>query len=225
MLKYNLLAKGLITEDCQKMGKSILVIGAGGHARSVIDAVLSCGEYDKIAVLEDFGAQEVLGYKVIGKVSEAQNFLGEYQNAVVAVGDNDFRLKTIDYLKGLGFNLPCIIHKTAYISCFSSIGEGSVVLGSSIINANVKIGMGVIINSSVTVEHDCIVSDGVHLSPNAVLCGGVIVGNKTWIGSGATVIDHINIGKNVIIGAGSVVIRNICDNVKAYGNPARIKGE
>ena len=205
------------------MGKSILVIGAGGHAKSVIDALLSVGEYDKIAVLEDFGTKEILGFKVIGKVNEAKKFLDEYQNAVVAVGDNDYRLKTINYLKGLGYNLPCIIHKKAYVSRFSSIREGSVVLGGAFINANVKIGIGVIINSSVTVEHDCIVADGVHLSPNSVVCGGVIVGDKTWIGSGATVIDHINIGKKVIIGAGSVVIRNMQDNVTAYGNPARVK--
>ena len=205
------------------MSKSILVIGAGGHAKSVIDALLSGGEYDKIAVLEDFGVKEVLGFSVIGKVDEAKNFLDEYKNAVVAVGDNAYRLKTIDYLKSIGFDLPCIKHKTAYVSGFSSIGEGSVVLGSSIINANAKIGRGVIINSQVTVEHDCFVADGVHLSPNSVLCGGVNVGNSTWIGSGATVIDHINIGENVIIGAGSVVIRNIQDNVTAYGNPARIK--
>lgn len=207
------------------MSKSILVIGAGGHARSVIDALTSSGEYDKIAVLEDFGTPEVLGYQVIGKVNEAGKFLDEYKNAVVAVGDNDYRLKTIEYLKDLGFDLPCIIHKTAYVSDFSSIGEGSVVLGVSLINANVKIGKGVIINSSVTVEHDCVVSDGVHISPNSVLCGGVTVGNNSWLGSGATVIDHINIGKNVIIGAGSVVIRNIGDNVTAYGNPAKVKGE
>ena len=205
------------------MSKSILVVGAGGHARSVIDALFSGGEYDKIAVLEDFGAKQVLGCKVIGKVNKAGGLLAEYQNAVVAVGDNNYRLRTLDYLKGLGFKLPYIKHKTAYVSESSCIGEGGVVLGTSFINANAKIGMGVIVNSSVTVEHDCVVSDGVHLSPNSVLCGGVTVGKGTWIGSGATVIDHISIGKNVIIGAGSVVIQNVQDDVTAYGNPARVK--
>lgn len=205
------------------MSKSILVIGAGGHAKSVIDALLSDGEYGKIAILEDFDAREVLGFQVIGKVNEAFKFIDEYPRAVVAVGDNNYRLKTIGYLKGLGFELPCIRHKTAYISRFSTVGEGSVVLGASMINANAKVGRGVIINSSVTVEHDCVVADGVHLSPNSVLCGGTNIGDSTWIGAGATVIDHINIGKNVIIGAGSVVVRNIKDNITAYGNPARVK--
>lgn len=207
------------------MSKNILVIGAGGHAKSVIDALISCGEYEKIALLEDFGACEVLGFNVIGKVSEAGKFLDEYKNAVVAVGDNEYRLKTMNELKRIGFNFPVIKHKTAYLSRFSTICDGSVLLANSVVNANTKIGRGVIINSSVTVEHDCEISDGVHLSPNSVLCGVVFVGAGTWIGSGATVIDHIIIGKNSIIGAGSVVIRNIGDNVTAYGNPAKIHGK
>lgn len=205
------------------MSKNILVIGAGGHAKSVIDALISCGEYEKIAVLEDFGAEEVLGFKVIGKVSNASSYLDEYENAVVAVGNNEFRLNTINKLKQIGFNLPVIKHKTAYLSCFSTVGEGSVLLANSVINANVRIGRGVIINSSVTVEHDCEISDGVHLSPNSVLCGAVSVGTGTWIGAGATVIDHINIGQKSIIGAGSVVIRDINNSVTAYGNPSKVK--
>lgn len=205
------------------MSKNILVIGAGGHAKSVIDALISCGEYEKIAVLEDFGAEEVLGFKVIGKVSDALSYLDEYENAVVAVGNNQFRLKTINELKQIGFKLPVIKHKTAYLSCFSIVGEGSVLLANSVINAGAEIGRGVIINSSVTVEHDCEISDGVHLSPNSVLCGAVSVGTGTWIGAGATVIDHINIGQKSIIGAGSVVIRDINNSVTAYGNPAKIK--
>lgn len=205
------------------MSKNILVIGAGGHAKSVIDALISCGEYKKIAVLEDFGAEEVLSFKVIGKVSDASKFLDEYENAVVAVGNNQFRLKTINELKQIGFKLPVIKHKTAYLSSFSTVGEGSVLLANSVINAGAEIGRGVIINSSVTVEHDCEISDGVHLSPNSVLCGAVSVGSETWIGAGATVIDHINIGRNSVVGAGSVVIRDINDSVTAYGNPAKIK--
>lgn len=205
------------------MSKNILVIGAGGHAKSVIDALISCGEYEKIAVLEDFGAEEVLGFKVIGKVSDASSYLDEYENAVVAVGNNQFRLKTINELKQIGFKLPVIKHKTAYLSCFSIVGEGSVLLANSVINAGAEIGRGVIINSSVTVEHDCEISDGVHLSPNSVLCGAVSVGTGTWIGAGATVIDHINIGQKSIIGAGSVVIRDVDDNVTAYGNPSKVK--
>ena len=205
------------------MSKNILVIGAGGHAKSVIDALISCGEYEKIAVLEDFGAEEVLGFKVIGKVSDASSYLDEYENAVVAVGNNEFRLNTINKLKQIGFNLPVIKHKTAYLSCFSTVGEGSVLLANSVINANVRIGRGVIINSSVTVEHDCEISDGVHLSPNSVLCGAVSVGTGTWIGAGATVIDHINIGQKSIIVAGSVVIRDVDDNDTAYGNPSKVK--
>lgn len=207
------------------MSKNILIIGAGGQAKSVIDTLTSSNEYEKIAVLEDFGAQEVLGFKVIGKVCDAEKFLDEYENAVVAVGNNEYRLKTMKVLKRKGFNLPVIRHKTAYVSDFASVGEGSVLFANSAVNATAKIGRGVIINTSVIVEHDCIVSDGVHLSPNSVLCGGVSVGTETWIGSGATVIDHIDIGEKSIIGAGSVVIRNIGDNVTAYGNPAKIKGE
>ncbi len=202
------------------MSKRILVIGAGGHAKSVLDALTSCGEYDEIAVLEDFGVKEVLGFKVIGKVSEAEIFLKDYDYAVVAVGNNDYRLKTMNELKKKGFKLPCVIHKTAYLSEYSTVGEGSVLLADSVVNANSKIGSGVIINTAATVDHDCEIDDGVHLSPNCALCGSVHIGKETWIGAGATVIDHINIGEKCIVGAGAVVVENFGNNIKAYGNPA-----
>ena len=99
------------------MSKNILIIGAGGHAKSVIDALISCGEYEKIAVLEDFGAKKVLGFEVVGKISDSGKFLNEYENAVVAVGNNEFRLNTINKLKQIGFNLPVFQQSAREVCC------------------------------------------------------------------------------------------------------------
>ncbi len=199
----------------------LLIVGARGHAHSVLDCAVSTGEYDDFAFLEDYGLKEVLGYPVLGKIDEAEKFIENYKNIVVAVGDNAFRLDQVRRLKALGFHLPILKHSTSYVSPYVSIGEGSVLLAQSVVNANAVIGMGCIINTGASVDHDCFVGDGVHISVKSSICGTVKVGDKTFVGAGTTVIEKLTIGSNVLIGAGSLVIRDIKDNCKAYGCPAK----
>ena len=200
---------------------NLIVVGAGGHAKSVLDAALSLKCFDKIAFLADFGENEVLGYPVIGKTNQAEMFADEYENAVVAVGNNEYRLKTTDKLLSMGFKMPALIHKTAYVSDKAQIGAGTVVLGNAFVNADSEIGRACIVNTAATVDHDCVVGNGVHISPNASLCGTVTVGDLSWICAGATVINNIRIGKSVTAGAGSVVIRDIPDTAAVRGVPAK----
>lgn len=201
---------------------SIVIVGAGGHAASVLDCLMSRGMYDKIGILTDDKAGEWRGIPILGKIEAAPEFASEYKNAVVAIGDNHFRLKCMDYLERSGYHLPVLTHKTAYVSPGASVGVGTVILGGSIVNNHAALGRGCIVNTMSSVDHDCILKDGVHISPNAVLCGSVTVGKSTWIGAGSTVIDHIGIGNEVVVGAGSLVLRDIPDQVKAFGHPAEI---
>jgi sugar O-acyltransferase (sialic acid O-acetyltransferase NeuD family) len=90
------------------------------------------------------------------------------------------------------------------------------------INALAKIGIGAICNTYSIIEHECIIGDFAHIAPGAVLCGNVKVGENSFVGAKSVIRENITIGKNVIIGAGSVVVKDIPDNVKVVGNPARI---
>ena len=90
------------------------------------------------------------------------------------------------------------------------------------INALAKIGIGAICNTYSVIEHECIIGDFAHIGPGAILCGNVHVGENSFVGAKSVVRENIHIGKNVLIGAGSVVVKDIPDNCKVVGNPARI---
>lgn len=202
----------------------ILIIGAGGHATSIIDCIVSNQLTKQIAILTDDRIGQWNGVPIIGNTKDAHVFKDEFKNAVVAVGNNKFRMSYLNYLKEIGYNLPALIHKTAYVSSNSTIEDGTVILGGAFVNGGCRIGKGCIVNTMASVDHDCVIHNGVHISPNSVLCGTVKVGEKTWIGAGSTVIDHISIGSNTVIGAGSLVLKDVLDNLLIYGSPAKAEG-
>lgn len=203
--------------------KNLLIIGAGGHGKVVADAAKLQNQWEKIAFLDD-DFQKIInvnGYAVLNNISSAIQYLHEFSDACVAIGNNEKRLEICKQLFEIGFYLPNIIHPTAVISDNVSLSSGSVIFANSVINPNASIGNACIINTAAVIEHDCILQDGVHISPNAALAGGVNIGKNSWIGMGSNIIGKIQIGSNVIVGAGSVVINNIPDNKKVAGVPAR----
>lgn len=203
--------------------KRLLILGAGGHAKVVADCALSSG-YDEIAFLDDNPTVKVvLGFPVIGKISEAKKFLNEYNEAFVALGNNSLRLNLLQHLADLGYKIPVIIHPSAVVSRFADVKSGTVVMPGAVVNARAQIGKGCIINTNVTVEHECIIGNGVHLSPSAALSGNVTVGEKTWICAGVTVGNNIEIGSKSVVASGAAVINDIPNNCMAAGVPAVVK--
>lgn len=206
--------------------RKLIIVGDGGHGRSVLDCVLSTREYDEIAFLVNYEIQEErkipdFCYYEESKVS-LEKLKNDYGNAVVALGDNSIRLEKMERLREIGFNLVSLVHGSAVVSQMSSIGEGTVILANASINAGTVIGCGCIINTKVNVDHDSIIEDGVHLSPGVSMGGYVHIGEKSWLGVGCSVRDRIVIGKDTVIGMGSVVTKNISDGVLAYGVPCRV---
>ena len=210
------------------MKNKILLIGAGGHCRSIIDSI-NKELYADIGILVSTNEQRiqqdsVLGISIIGTDADAQRlFMEGYSNAVIAlgsIGNPADRIELYTKYKAIGFNFPTIIDSTAIVSKNSFIGDGVFIAKGSVLNTGVCVGECVIINTGAIIDHDCNIGDFVHIGPNASLSGEVIVGRCAHIGVGSSIIQCICIGENTVVGAGSVVTRDIPPNCTAVGVPA-----
>lgn len=207
--------------------KEIVIIGAGGHAKVIIDIILQRKKNlnDNLlikGILDDSFSEneekDLFGIPIIGKVNKVLE-LSSNIYYVIAIGNNGIRKKISQNYKKLKY--ITLIHPRAIIGENVSIGIGTVLMAGSIINSHTKIGKHCIINTGSIIEHDNIIEDYVHISPNVTLCGGVSIGQKSWIGAGATLIQGIKIEEKCIVGAGSVVIRNIKKMSKVIGIPGK----
>jgi len=190
--------------------KNIVLIGGGGHCKSVIDVIEQEGRFKIIGIIDkpEFLGTNILGYEVIGNDNDLPKFAKKYKNAIVVVGQIKSpipRIKLFDLAIKAGFNMPSIFSPHAYVSKHSSIGNGVVIMHGAIINANSSIGDNCIINSKSLIEHDCTISEHCHISTNATINGGVVIESGTFIGSHSTTKEFITINKNSFIKAGSIV--------------------
>lgn len=208
--------------------KDIILLGGGGHCKSVIDSINGSSKYRIVGVLdlkEKIG-ETINGVEVIGEDNDLIYYREQgVKNAFVTmggIGDNSLRIKLYHLAKSIGYDMSSIIDKTAILSIDTKIGEGTFVGKGSIINTNVNIGENCIINTGVIIDHDSSVSASCHIAPGTTISGGVHIGNGTHLGTNSSVIQNIRIGSNTIIGAGSVVVKDIGSNNKAYGNPCRV---
>ncbi len=205
--------------------KKILLIGGGGHCKSVADTLLRLDEYNEIGIVDVHDEGALFGLiEVIGNDDDLPELReAGFTDALItvgSVGNTDLRRRLYGKISELGFNIPNIIDPTAIISPYAKLGKGIFIGKNAVVNAGCAIGDGAIINTGTIVEHECYIGEFVHISPGAVLCGGVEVGDDTHIGANASVKQYIKLGKNVIVGMGSVVIRDVRDNVTVVGNPA-----
>jgi acetyltransferase EpsM len=194
----------------------MFLFGASGHGKVVADIILSSMSKITIeAIVDDNPKVEAILSIPVVKTNEL--FLQQKKECIICIGDNLIRRKVAEKINATYLTA---IHKSAVISHFSNIGEGTVVMANAVINPDAVIGKHCIINTGAIVEHDCIIEDFVHISPNASLAGAVTVGEGSHIGIGACVIQGIKIGKWATIGAGAVVIKNVPDYAVVVGNPA-----
>jgi len=188
--------------------EKIILIGGGGHCRSVIDVIELEKKYEIAGIVDkkELFGESILGYKVIASDEELVELFKTYKSAVVTVGQlhsNVVRLKLFGILKEIGYELPLIKSPLAYISQHSKLGEGTVVMHHALVNSNVSIGKNCIINTKALIEHDVIVEDNCHISTASVVNGGVIVKQGTFFGSNAVSKEAVEV--QGFIKAGSLV--------------------
>jgi len=190
------------------MKEKIVLVGGGGHCHSIIDVIEQENKYEIIGIVdikENLG-KKVLNYEVIACDNDLDTIFQTCKNAIITVGhieSNKIRVDIYNKLKQIGFNLPVIISPLAYVSKYSNIKEGTVIMHHVLVNANVKIGKNCIINTKALIEHDCVVENNCHISTSSVLNGGVTVKENSFFGSNATSKQAIEI--DGFIKAGSLV--------------------
>ncbi len=199
----------------------VYIFGAGGHGAVVADICLACG-YTIAGFIDDsphsYGTI-VLNWPVIG----GREQLSRGACVVLGIGSNAVREELLRYAEESGWLLPPLVHPSATISPFASIGAGTVVMPHAVVNARACIGRGCILNTACSVDHDCTIGDAVHIAPGVRLAGDIRIGSQTLIGIGSCIHPGLTIGAEAIIGAGSVVVQDIPEKTLAYGCPARIQ--
>jgi sugar O-acyltransferase (sialic acid O-acetyltransferase NeuD family) len=203
--------------------KRLILIGGGGHCKSVIDAAESSG-YNIAGILdtsENVG-ESICGINIIGTDDDIITYVDDAA-FIISVGHikNPFlRLKLYGKVKQTGGIFATIIASSAYVSKYATIGEGTVALHQSCVNAGAKIGANCIVNTFANIEHDAQIGDHSHISTGAMINGGCKIGNSVFIGSQSVIKQGINISDNVLIGASSYVSKNIDETGTYIGIPA-----
>lgn len=199
----------------------VAILGSGGHARVVIDALLAIDRQMCIAVFDDNSCRE--GELLLREfsVSCSAADVSGYSNYHIAIGQNKTRETLAGRYAGKDKNFLSIIHPKAIVSSFAGLAAGVFVAPNAVIAAESTIGRGAIINHSAVVDHECEIGDFSHVAPNVTLGGGVLVGVRSFVGAGAVVLPGVRLGCDVIVGAGAVVTRDISDGQIVKGIPAR----
>lgn len=208
------------------MSLPVIILGAGGHAKVLIDSLLAgaaiiAGIVDPDPAL--VGAK-ILGIPVLGGDGVVNEFPpSEIQlvNGLGSVGLPAKRQRLFEEFKIMGYTFATVVHPSTVVASDVELGEGAQVMAGAVIQPGSRIGCNVIVNTRASVDHDCIIGDHVHIAPGVTISGGVSVGACSHIGTGATLIQGISIGSGCLIAAGAVVINNIDDGARVRGVPAR----
>ena len=201
----------------------LLLIGAGGHANSCIDVIEQEGKFE-IAGLVGLPNQQGtkhFGYEVIGTDSELEMLFMQFKFALITVGQIEsakVRIRLYERIKAIGFKVPSIISKSAYISKHAIISDGTIIMHNAIVNSGAHIGENCIINTSSLIEHDVIVSNHCHISTGVTINGGVRIGSNTFIGSRSLIRENLSIGDNCVIGMGTILLNNMLNESRIIGN-------
>lgn len=212
------------------MSPSVVIVGAGGHARVVADALLAAGM--QVLGCTDADPRRhggaVLGLPVLGDDSALASYDRSkvlLANGVGGVGDRTHvraRRNVQQRLIQGGWQFATIVHPRAIVSAHARLGAGVQVLAGAVVQVGASVGDGCIINTGAIVEHDVVLGDFTHVAPRGLVCGDVTIGPDCHIGAGAIVRQGLRLGADTLVGAGAVVVKDFAEACVLVGVPARV---
>lgn len=186
--------------------EKLLIIGAGGLGRMTLE--VASLYYDCYFVDDAYENDNIIcGVKVVGKIDDLPYLISFVDNAIIAIGNNLIRSQIFARLKKIGFNIPNIISPQAYVSKFSNIGMGCIILPFACIHNGATLGNSVVITSLVEVHHDCIIEDYSLIYSNSTIRTHAFIGKKAKIGSNVSIGNNVKILDSSIVCDGSCIIK------------------
>jgi UDP-perosamine 4-acetyltransferase len=207
------------------MSGRVILLGGGGHAKVVADALTRSGaEIVAISLMPGESAEFATGARRIAD-SDILALLAEgdvsLANGIGGVGDTAPRKRLFDRLKGQGATFATVIHPSAVIAESVRIGEGAQIMAGVVLQPDVSVGANTIVNTRASIDHDCRIGDHVHIAPGVTLSGDVTVGDGAHVGTGACAIQGTTIGESSVVGAGALVLGHVRARERYVGLPAR----
>lgn len=206
---------------------SCLILGGGGHAKVVVDALQAADMTARLAVLDANPALEgtsILGVLVLGgdgMIPQArQEGYSHFVLGLGGAGGNAPRRTLFEHAITAGLEPLSVVHPAAAVSPHADLGLGTVVLAGAVINAGARIGRNVIVNTGALVEHDCRIGDHAHIAPGGCVLGGSEIGGLGFIGAGAVIKQGLHVGTEAMVGAGAVVLQDVAAGARVAGVPA-----
>lgn len=207
------------------MHKPLILVGGGGHCKSVIDVAESAG-YTILGILDmpEMVGTCVLGYLVLGTDDDIPAYVdkAEFIITVGHIKNNNVRKKIAERIEKAGGNLATIVASDAYVSKHATVGEGTVIMHKAFVNADAKVGTNCIINTMANIEHDAVIGDFCHISTGVMVNGGANIGDDTFVGSQSIVNQGIKVNMGGVISSLSVVNKDLTEKGIYAGSPAKL---
>lgn len=205
----------------QRLQEGILVLGAGGHGKSVVGVLLASGS-SVAGILVDSPekwGQQIQGVPILGPISDLSGYPD--CTAVIALGENAARRSVAERFPDARW--ATVLYPQAYINPTARIGLGTVVFPGAIIGADVILGNHVIVSGNTTVGHDAVLDDYAQAAPGVQIAGEARIGRAAMLGIGSVVCPKVHIGEEAILAAGAVAVKDIPAGARAFGVPARLE--
>lgn len=184
-----------------------MVVGAGGHGRSVAEAAMLGGSWQEIVFVDDaFAQQKSSGrWPIVSDTAHLHTVVSAGDNAVVAIGNQATRMRLFQRLADLKAMLVTVIHPNAWVSADAAVGAGTTIMAGAVVGTHATVGCGSIINANATVDHDVCLGEFAHLGVGVSLAGGVVVGDRAWLQAGVSAGYHVKVLPDSVIESGAAL--------------------
>lgn len=205
----------------------VLGVGAGGHAKVVLEILMADPAYDIVGLLDADPSRTgttALGVPVLGDDALLDSqYHGGVSHVFIGLGgaaDNGPRRRLYEKVRAVGFDVVAAVHLSAVVAPSARVGRGATIAANAVVGSDATLGENVIVNTAAVVDHDCRIGDHVHVAIGARLASGVVLENGVHVGAGATVLQGLHVGESAVIGAGAVVVQDLEPGVVVVGVPA-----